>query len=505
MCLVFESLRRFMPPIVVCGGIFLTLFLVPAHGVAEETPLASAPVTLTFVKDNNSEALSPELSSVVITEILDVFSSCGTETSETPQHQISGPEANAEAETERLWNEKKSASYFLLSYQSPVDITALGDKQVRVNDLLVPLTEPSHVFARNVESSAYYSYTKYDATKFAALVCHQELGLEHLKPFCDQARDSEFVSETQINDAIKNACGGMDQSSEKYLKCVESVLHNFWEQKKILYTQYDQALKKAWANTQSCNGQPCATSPSHTDENNAHKQAFSLFNTYIEQTKLERELQIAHGKLISAQFAEVSQALSDPSSNTPGVKTGENNETPETTAELRRRLKHLQTILQDLLRANPNLPPSPYLEAPYKFEDTSMPRNSFTVIPGSISEDTGSAPPSKPTNQQMPRVASPLPEPAAPLAVTPSNSPNNAINNGNTIDDFMKSEGQKRRSTVSLQREVEKRRKRIFELTEEAIKTPGNDARQQQLGEEIRRLNKELEDLVRNAQPQIGN
>lgn len=481
------------------GMIAISLLLVPVSIVADETPLTSAALTLTFVKNDNPEMLSPELSSVVITEILEVFSSCSTETSETPEHQISGPEAAG------MWNERKSNSYFLLSYQSPVDITALGDKQIAVNDLLVPLKEPSHVFARNMDSSAYYSYTKYDAAKFAALVCHPELGLEHLKPFCDQTQDSEFINEAQINDAIKDACSGMDQTSEKYLKCVESVLHHFWEQKKILYTQYDKALKQAWASTQSCNGQPCANSASNTDEN---KQVFSLFNTYIEQTKLERELQIAHGKLVSAQFAKVSQALSDQSSNTPGVKTGENNETPETpetTAELRRRLKHLQTILQDLLRANPNLPPSPYLEAPYKFEDTSMPGNSFTVIPGNLSDKPAGKSPSRPANKLTPRIGPPLPEQAAPLVVTPNNSPNNAINNGNTIDDFMKSEGQKRRSAVSLQREVEKRRKRIFELTEEAIKTPGTESRQQQLGEEIRRLNKELEDLVRSAQPKIGN
>ncbi len=419
---------------------YLSLIIATSLCVAD--PAAPPTSSLRFVRDGTTEQLPPQLTSELTVDVLEMLRSAS--------HELSEGERGAAS-----WEDRKGNTYLHLSYDRPVKVKVLGEQEADGTDIVLPIPADSLVIA-NRELETYRAFSKYSGEAMERLVCRPELKLETYHALCTKlVIDQEFLSSAEVAEIINKTCD-RSKGAEQYRKCVESVLHNLWEEKKILYTEYDEALRKAWASTEVANT---------TYDTTPH-----LFDKYLEQTKLEREIQTAYANIIRARFAQVSAALAD---------GGGNLKTDESEQQHRAYFRKLQLILKDLLAKNPDLPPSPMLHPPYTLEsiDSSRP-SGFVEVPGVLSDKTST------TSSVVP-----TPAPVSPTVLE-------------RMKQFFRSDREARTKAVYVQDEVEKRRKRIFQITEQMLYDRNlTEAKKKELSSEMTRLQKEIETLVRSVAP----
>ena len=152
---------------------------------------------------------------------------------------------------------------------------------------------------------------------------------------------------------------------------MESTLHSLWEERRILFVDYDRIMKRSWT----------AASPTGpgAGESQVGKRELHLFNKLMEQQQLERRIAALYNALLGSyakdQFARTAAAL-------------DGKEVPKSTVDVparKREIKKLVVILEDLLKQNPDLPPSPALQMDWSVLDSlDSPPARFKSVGGSL-------------------------------------------------------------------------------------------------------------------------
>jgi len=317
-----------------------------------------------------------------------------------------------------------------LLYSSPVTVERATEGKTEIIELSLSLSGDLSLCSRESSTAVFRIFNKLESDKLARVVCRSELALEGFAKFCLMIRaQSDLMSEDVVQQEINSRCG-VGLANESYIRCVESTLHDLWEQRRILYTVYDHILKTAWSKAEA-----------NAPEAIADRKLHQLFDRYLEQEKLEREIQRLYASSVRDRFQYISDAISEKGAQQQMVP-------PRSGSPLRK----VQTLLADLLKSNPDLPPSPYLEPPFTEELQSIP--AATAGFKSVGPSIEDAPTLNTTE-----IAAPPGVRMGPYGKCPS-SP---VDEGG-ISGFFKHQVSRRLAAISFQREVSKRAKRILEI-----------------------------------------
>lgn len=239
----------------------------------------------------------------------------------------------------------------VLIYSAPVKIKLFSQDVIEITDIVYWYHKQRfYLAASNRNDASQHVFSKLPRRALEKLHCNSPIKFGDSTLLCLQTTNDVFLDDAAIESRLAAACRNSENGSPEYVKCVESVLHTLWEEGKILYTNYDLILKRAWqANSEwsRSNGQALA-------------QEHKLFDKYLEQVSLEREVAKHFIEWTQLRFKVVADALQDKAPNGTETQTEER--------RLKATIRIRQVQLDDLLRTNPELPPSQYLDPPYTFE-----------------------------------------------------------------------------------------------------------------------------------------